>query len=240
MRAGAGGSIPGMAATLQQFLARVATRQRAVLIGGLAVIAHGLSRPTKDGDAWLDPLGSADEWARVLIETLHEFDGLKLWSLAGRHPLTEGEIGAEAADSGVLRVCGLVADLDLFRKPNVFECEDFDAVWQRAAIWAEDVRVIDPLDLILTKDSTGRDQDMHDIHFLESKIRADLGGRLATATLAEAEAIFARYVDHVVCERALANPDAAVRERAKGLLAELAAEGDWFARDVLARESAGS
>ena len=40
-----------MAATLQQFLARAATRQRVVEIGGLAVIAPGLSRPTKDGNA---------------------------------------------------------------------------------------------------------------------------------------------------------------------------------------------
>ncbi len=65
-------------------------------------------------------------------------------------------------------------------------------------------------------------------------------GRLAGATPEEAEALLARYVDHAVCERALANPHAAVRERAKALLAEVAESGDWFARDILARLAGGS
>jgi hypothetical protein len=87
--------------------------------------------------------------------------------------------------------------------------------------------------LILTKEGTGRDQDVQDISFLELKVRADLGTRLAVATPEEAEAIFARYVDHVVCERALANPHPSVRARATALLSDLAKSGDWFARDIL-------
>lgn len=72
--------------------------------------------------------------------------------------------------------------------------------------------------------------------FLEAKIRTDFGAKLTTATPEEAEAIFARYTDHAICERALANPNPAVRERARQLLVDLAESGDWFARDILARE----
>lgn len=224
-----------MAATFQQFLARAATRQRAVLLGGLAVIAHGYSRPTKDGDAWLEPLESPEAWAAALCATLAEFSGLRLWSLAERRDLRLDELAAAIASDGVIRVCGLSADLDLFRKPNILECEDFDAIWEHAESWADGVRVMDAVDLILTKENTGREQDMQDIGFLEGKIHTDFGARLAGASLEEARALFARYADHVVCERALANPDAAVRSLARRVLDELAAQGDWFSRDVLAR-----
>ena len=225
-----------MAATLQQFLARSATRQRVVVLGGLAIIAHGYSRPTKDGDAWLEPLASPDVWAERVRETLREFEGVTLWSLAERRTLAVEELASTIAHDGVVRVSGLTADLDLFRQPNGLACDDFEAVWQRSTSWADAVRVMEPLDLILTKEGTGRDQDVQDVAFLEGKVRADLGARLAVATPDEADVIFARYVDHVVCERALANPHAAVRAQARALLAELAESGDWFARDILARE----
>jgi len=81
-----------MAATLQQFLARVTAHQRVVVLGGLAVIAHGFSRPTKDGDAWLDPLASPAEWAQALREVLRDFPDATLWSLAERRTFTEPEI----------------------------------------------------------------------------------------------------------------------------------------------------
>ena len=216
-----------MAASLQQFLARVACRQRAVVIGGLAVIAHGLSRPTKDGDAWLDPLDSPGAWATRLRETLGEFPETGLWSLAERCIAQTENLEEIATIDGVVCVTGLVADLDLFYRPNGLECADFDAVW------ADEVRVVDPLDLIVTKDGTGRDQDQLDIAFLEAKLRADLGGRLKTATLPEAEAIFARYTDHFVAAKALENPDPAVQALAREILEDLAAQGDPFSRDVL-------
>jgi hypothetical protein len=225
-----------MAGSLQQFLACAATRQRVVVLGGLAVIAHGLSRRTKDGDAWLEPLGSPEDWAEALRQTLCAFEGLTLWSLAERRPLTEVEIDETIRLDGVLRVEGLSADLDLFRKPTGLELEEFDAVWQHATSWADAVRVMDPIDLILTKAETGRVQDALDVNYLEAKIRADLGAQLAVATPEEAAAIFARYVDHVVCERALANPHLEVQAQARTLLTELAESGDWFARDVLTKD----
>ena len=222
-----------MAATLQQFLARAATRQRVVVIGGLAVIAHGLSRPTKDGDAWLDPLESAAAWTVRLRETLAEFPGTTLWSLAERRVAQPEELEEIATLDGVVRVCGLNTDLDIFYKPNGLDCAEFSAVWERALPWAEAVRVMEPVDLILTKEGTGRQRDRTDISHLEGRLHTELGGRLSTATRAEAEAIFARFVDHAVAARALENPDPAVQALAREILTELAAQGDPFARDAL-------
>ena len=39
-----------------QFIRKLTQRHRVVVLGGLAVIAHGLSRSTYDGDIWLDPM----------------------------------------------------------------------------------------------------------------------------------------------------------------------------------------
>ena len=229
-----------MGTTLQEFLARAATRQRVVVLGGLAIIAHGYSRPTKDADAWLEPMDSPETWAATLRATLRDFPGATLYAFSERRTLREEEIASFIARDDVLRVSGLEVDLDLFRKPTGLECEDFDAVWERATTWADAVRVMEPLDLILTKEETARSQDRQDVIFLEGKIRRELGDRLATATPEEARAIFARYTDHAVCEQALGNPHADVRAQARELLAELAAQGDWFSRDILARLDGGA
>jgi hypothetical protein len=45
-----------MEKTVEQFIEQLAIRARVLMIGGLAVIAHGLSRATKDADIWLEPL----------------------------------------------------------------------------------------------------------------------------------------------------------------------------------------
>jgi hypothetical protein len=124
--------------------------------------------------------------------------------------------------------------LDLFYRPNGLACAEFDEVWKRAARWADEVRVMEPLDLLLTKENTGREQDQQDIFHLEGIIRRNLGDRLATATAAEAREIFDRYIDHVVAGRALANPDPAVQLMAREVLEELAGQGDPFSRDLLA------
>lgn len=226
---------------LDAFLLRFTQRHRVILLGGLAVIAHGLSRATKDADVWLEPMESPEAWSRALADIVWSDPRTSLARLPHWTPISTIQELAQAADEiGMVRVLGLECPLDVFRRPNEIEEDAFDEMWSRATLKDDGVYLPDAVDLLLSKQSTERHRDQEDIHFLESKIRADLGARLATATRTEAEAIFARYVDHVVCERALANPDAAVREQAKALLAELAAEGDWFARDVLAGLDAGA
>jgi hypothetical protein len=46
------------------------------MLGGLAVISHGHSRPTYDADIWLDSTFSTDEWAKAVIDILSGYPGL--------------------------------------------------------------------------------------------------------------------------------------------------------------------
>jgi hypothetical protein len=50
--------------TAQEAVAFLASKRRTVLLGGMAMILHGLSRNTKDYDIWLDPLPDAQTWGK--------------------------------------------------------------------------------------------------------------------------------------------------------------------------------
>ena len=56
--------------TAQEAVAFLATKRRIVLLGGMAMILHGLSRNTKDYDIWLDPLPDAQTWAAAIQRLL--------------------------------------------------------------------------------------------------------------------------------------------------------------------------
>lgn len=67
-----------------------------------------------------------------------------------------------------------------------------------------------------------------------SRIQAEyrtLGG----GSLEEVRPLVTNYRNHIVCERALTNPDPAVQALAREVLSELAAEGDRYSRETLAR-----
>lgn len=106
----------------------------------MAVIAYGLS-PTKNSDVWLEPLGSAQEGAACLQETTNSFPGLQVWSLARRCVLLPQEIAADAEEFGVVRVNGLTLPLDVFRRPNELEIENFEDIWPRARALKEGARL---------------------------------------------------------------------------------------------------
>ena len=67
-----------MGAKANDFITRLASTHRVVTIGGLAVIAHGRNRPTKDADVWLEPFSSPHEWADHLCLFCEKFLGLTL------------------------------------------------------------------------------------------------------------------------------------------------------------------
>ena len=56
--------------TAQEAVAFLAGKRRTVLLGGMAMILHGLSRNTKDYDIWLDPLPDAQTWAAAIQQLL--------------------------------------------------------------------------------------------------------------------------------------------------------------------------
>ena len=48
-----------MGSTTDQFVKSLTGQHRVMVLGGLAVIAHGFSRSTYDGDIWLATKGAA-------------------------------------------------------------------------------------------------------------------------------------------------------------------------------------
>jgi len=215
------------------FFKPLASKHRVVILGGLAVIAHGLSRSTYDGDVWLDPMGSADEWCEVLEKACQDFGGLTFHRLPGWVPVSGTDLIDAVNETGMIRIHGLDCPLDVFRKPNEFEVSDFGGVCERAVLKQDGTFLPDPLDLIQSKLETGRDKDRYDIQHLESVVRADYKKRLPTATLAEAQSMLERFSEWEVLTSAMENPFPEVKELAMSHLREFAAAGDPFSQAIL-------
>ena len=217
-----------------QFVAELARHHRVLLLGGMAIIAHGLSRPTKDSDIWLEPLASADDWASKLAALVATTPGAFFWSLAQRCVIEAGQVSEEADTFGMVRIGGLSLPLDVFRKPNELDPEEFERVWQQAKTMLDGVRLPNEVDLYITKTNTGREHDLKDQLFLESLLERRFTERLPLCDLDEAKALISRYQRPDLLAFALNNPNADVRNFALELLREFEAEGDPFSRDILA------
>jgi hypothetical protein len=222
-----------MGTTTREIISALTENHRVIVIGGLAVIAHGFNRPTKDADVWLEPMVSPETWAASLELKLSRFPGLTLHTLPGWRRIAGPEIAVAADEIGMVRVHGLDCPLDIFRRPNEFPEDSFDEVYQRGSVNADGTRLPDPLDLIVTKLNTGRAQDLDDSRHLESVIRNRYRASLPTASLDEVKSLFDRFLDWEVCAMALENPSGEIREYATACLRELAAEGDPFSQALL-------
>ena len=223
-----------MESSTDLFIRQLTRRHRVVVLGGLAVIAHGLSRATCDGDVWLDPMTDSAQWASTLEDVCRAFGPLTLHRLPGWEPVTGVALAGAVEETGMIRILGLDCPLDVFRRPNEFEEIEFDEVCQRARLRADGTLLPHPTDLIQSKIDTGRDKDRIDIFRLESVIRAEYRARLPQATAAEARDMLERYSDWEVLSVALDHPSPEVRELALAHLREFAAEGDPFSQAILA------
>ena len=212
---------------------RFTSEKRVIVLGGLAVIAHGLSRSTYDGDIWLDPMESSDEWCRFLESTCRDFHGVTFNRLPGWVPVSGKDLVDAVEENNMIRILGLDCPLDVFRKPNEIEIEDFDAICGRAEKRGDGTLLPHPLDLIQSKLETGREKDLYDIQHLESLVRDDYKRRLPLATLEEARSLLERYSEWQVLIAALENPLEEVRELARTHLREFAAAGDPFSQAIL-------
>lgn len=149
--------------------------------------------------------------------------------------MAQEHLAEVVGECGVIRVGGMQTDLDIFRKPHNLEFADFGLSWEESSPVANHAyRVMHPIDLIVTKLNTSRERDQNDNVFLESKIRADYRLGLARCDVEQARKMFARYADHETCAAALTNPDPAVQALALETLQEFAADGNPFAREILA------
>src|SRR5580704_17986539 len=95
--------------TSQEAVAFLASKRRTVLLGGLAVILHGLSRNTKDYDVWLDPLPDVQSWAAPIQQLLTREPSLearRISALEGWKPVIVGDVPVVGAEDRLIRIVG--------------------------------------------------------------------------------------------------------------------------------------
>ncbi|MEI8310023.1 MAG: hypothetical protein WCH98_04640 [Verrucomicrobiota bacterium] len=219
--------------TASELIRFLAATHRVVVLGGLAVISHGLSRVTHDADCWLEPKLSIELWCGAVKKILRKWPRLRLVSIADWSELPEGELAGYIEDFGVVRILGATQPFDIFRRPNEMEVSGFEEVWNRATPQVDGTRLPDVVDLLVTKQDTGRARDTYDIQFLEGKAEEMYLARLPQARPDEALEMLARFLNPKVADAAARHADPRVRETGMRFLRELAAEGDPFARDLL-------
>lgn len=224
-------------ADISELINTFALKGKVLLIGGLAVIAHGLTRTTKDGDIWFEPKNSAAEWATAVLSVLDGFRQCSLYDLAGKRPIPHEQLAETAEASRVVRVVGLDMDLDVFRIPHNMGVEDFGGAWQRSLACKGSYRLMDEVDLILTKFDTGRSHDINDSSFLEGKANKKFGELAASADYEKVKALFERIENHVILAMALKNSNKDVVELAVERLKTMADEGNPFAEEILSSMS---
>jgi len=222
-----------MAVPVQTFIDRLILHYRVITIGCLAVIAHGYGRHTEDAAIWLEPMASTEEWTEVIERVCIGFSGVKTHRLPGWVEVSGQDLVNAVEQTGMVRILGLTAPLDVFRRPNEFEEDAFEEVALRARRVGDGSLLPDPLDLIQSKLETGRDKDRYDIQHLESVVRAGYKKRLPTATLAEAQSMLERFSEWEVLTSAMENPFPEVKELAMSHLREFAAAGDPFSQAIL-------
>lgn len=191
---------------------------------------------TYDADVWLEPMLDSNQWSEVLGQILANHPRLKIveigtWSQIGIHQLPE-----VIERDGVIRVMGAIHPLDLFRRANELEMDEFNDVWERAKPLEDGTRLPDLIDLLIYKQRTGRQKDMTDILFLELKIEGEYLEELPGASEARAEEMLARFLTPNVARAALAHPSYAIRKLGYGYLQELAGDGDPYAAEYLREE----
>lgn len=211
----------------------IAASRRVLALGGLAVISHGLGRNTHDADIWVEPMESPEVWASVVGPLVYSTPSAKPVAIAVWEPIPEKNLAEVIARDGVFRINGLDRPLDIFRKPNELPIEEFESAWVRAKPLHDGTRLPDEIDLLMTKQLTGRDKDLMDIAFLENKAEKRYLAELPATTEERAVEMLERFLTPKVAEAALAHPSETVRQRAMSFLRELAAEGDPFAADIL-------
>ena len=189
-------------------------KNRVILLGGMAMLAHGFARFTRDVDIWLDPTEGIESWAGALAFAVARFRNLKLVSAMTKNRVSSREINHLVEKEEMIRITGLDMDVDVFFRPNNLRIEDFESVWARSAEKEKGLRIPDEIDLGLTKMGTERIQDRLDIEWLDAKIIPVLSKRLESCSLDEAGAVFARIASIPLLKSAMKNPNPHVRSLA--------------------------
>ncbi|MBV8196799.1 MAG: hypothetical protein JO263_01580 [Candidatus Eremiobacteraeota bacterium] len=225
--------------TAREAISRLANRHRVLILGGIAVIAHGLPRATQDVDIWLDPSQDIGAWADVVRRWLVA-EGLTCARATERVGLfaaiESAEIERVASADSFIRALGADRPIDVFFQLRNLERSDFDPAWHRARPLQDGPRVLDAVDLLLTKLGTERDHDAADAQFLERRIEAQYKDRLRHCSFEEATMLLQRFATPEILAFAATDSDEPrVRKIAGEMLEEMARSGDPYAVDLAAR-----
>lgn len=195
----------------ERLVRNLCENNRVILLGGIAMLAHGFARFTRDVDVWLDPTGGIEAWVTSLSSAVALFGKSKYVSARTKTEVDVTEIQTLVEAEEMIRITGLDMDVDVFFRPNNLKIDDFDSVWNRAAEKEKGLRIPDEIDLGLTKLGTERIQDRIDIEWLDAKIMPILSKKLESCSLDEAEAVFDRITSIPLLASALKNPNPLVR-----------------------------
>jgi hypothetical protein len=223
--------------TSQEAVAFLASKRRSVLLGGLAVILHGLSRNTKDYDIWLDPLPDVQSWAAPIQQLLTREPSLqarRISAFGGWKPIIVGDVPVVGTEDRLIRIVGIERPIDVFYVPNELEAVDFEGVWERGIPIEHGLRLIEAIDLIVTKQLTDRPQDETDIRFLTSKIEAQYRERLKTCSEVEAVSMLDRFATpEIAAIAARESKEDSIRALGWRILYEMRENGDPFAAEFI-------
>jgi hypothetical protein len=222
--------------------AELARLTHTLVLDGVAVIVHGLNRSTKDLDLWIDPNPTPEKWAEpieAVLEAHPELSASYRDDLGKRWEKVQRRMVALAAVNGrILRLTGCDRPIDIFYQPNEVELLEFDAFWSRGTDLDDGTRVMDAIDLIITKQDTNRPHDQEDVNFLFSKVETELMKAIPSASFEFTQAQFGRFRSADTAFIATTNPDERVQELGVRILAELAQGGDPFAQERLGQITA--
>lgn len=217
----------------QDVIARLAGQSRVIVLGGIAVVLHGLSRSTKDIDIWLDPLDNEQLWANSLNDFLST-EGLTASrvgdGIENFIPIRPDELANVVASERFVRALGTDRPVDIFRIPNHLTTKEFNEIWERSQRLPDGTRMLDEIDLIVTKMETGRPHDESDIRFLQNKVERIYRQRLKTCSLKEGTEMLERLpTPNLVAFAATEAEDRAVRNMGMQILEDLCMVGDPYA-----------
>ncbi len=112
--------------TAEQILEGIAATHRVIILGGLAVIAHGHPRTTDDSGIWLDPNPGIDAWCQTIRKALQSIPNYYLFDIEFQDSIDPADLESTINRIGMIRIAGLNRYLDIFYQPNQLEPEDFD------------------------------------------------------------------------------------------------------------------
>ncbi len=215
---------------------RLAAQRRVIVLGGIAVVLHGLHRTTKDVDLWIDPLEDEQHWAAFLREFLESeaLTAARVGNELGEFiDIPMSEIASAVADDRFVRVVGADRPIDAFRVPNYMNVEEFDDVWNRSGPLKDGTRLMDEIDLIVTKMGTGRPHDAADMRFLQTKVESAYRERLRTCSAGEAAELFERFATpDLALFAATQEENQSIRSFGLAALRALSDNGDLYARQL--------